>query len=100
DFGISCEGEVSFPLVLTQLAAGQPYQDVPGLVYRTEAGMRRNQVAFADLVEVGAHRRQFVDNRRYFAKGGLAAVETKRGCTRPCIYCVEPLVKGRKVRLR
>jgi len=100
DFGIICEGEVSFPLLLTKLAAGQPYEDVPGLVYRTEAGIRRNQVSFADLAEVGAHRRQFVDNKLYFAKGGLAAVETKRGCTRPCIYCVEPLVKGRKVRLR
>jgi radical SAM superfamily enzyme YgiQ (UPF0313 family) len=100
DFGIICEGEVSFPLLLTKLSKGQPYQDVPGLVYRTEAGMRRNQVSFADLAEVGPHRRRFVDNKLYFAKGGLAAVETKRGCTRPCIYCVEPLAKGRKVRLR
>jgi radical SAM superfamily enzyme YgiQ (UPF0313 family) len=100
DFGIICEGEVSFPLLLTRLSNGQPYHDIPGLVYRTESGIRKNPVVFADLVEVGAHGRKFLDNKRYFAKGGLAAVETKRGCTRPCIYCVEPLVKGKKVRLR
>jgi tryptophan 2-C-methyltransferase len=57
-------------------------------------------VAFADLGAVGAHHRLLVNNEKYFATGGLAAVETKRGCTRPCIYCVEPLVKGRRVRLR
>ncbi len=100
DFGIICEGEVSFPLLLKKLATGQPFQDVPGLVYRSESGIRRNPVSFADLAEIGAHSRHFVDNKRYFMKGGMAAVETKRGCTRPCIYCVEPLVKGRKVRLR
>jgi tryptophan 2-C-methyltransferase len=100
DFGIVCEGEVSFPQLLTCLSKGQPYQDVSGLVYRTPNGIRRNPVTFANLAEVGAHGRHLVDNKKYFVKGGLAAVETKRGCTRPCIYCVEPLVKGRKIRLR
>jgi radical SAM superfamily enzyme YgiQ (UPF0313 family) len=100
DFGIICEGEISFPELLTRLSNGQPYQDIPGLVYRTSNGIKRNPVSFADLKEVGTRSRTGVNNHSYFVKGGMAAVETKRGCTRPCIYCVEPLVKGKKIRLR
>lgn len=100
DFGIVCEGEVSFPLLLTRLVNRQPYDDISGLVYKSDGDFKRNPVTFADLGEVGAHHRLLVDNEKYFATGGLAAVETKRGCTRACIYCVEPIVKGRRVRLR
>jgi radical SAM superfamily enzyme YgiQ (UPF0313 family) len=100
DFGIVCEGEVSFPELLKRLSNGQPYEDIPGLVYRTSQGIKRNAVSFADLSSVGSRSRNGVDNHTYFVKGGMAAVETKRGCTRPCIYCVEPLVKGKKIRLR
>jgi radical SAM superfamily enzyme YgiQ (UPF0313 family) len=100
DFGIVCEGEVSFPLLLTRLVNKQPYDDISGLVYKSGGQFKRNPVVFADLGVVGAHHRLLVNNEKYFAAGGLAAVETKRGCTRPCIYCVEPLVKGRRVRLR
>jgi len=49
DFGIVCEGEVSFPELLKRLSTGQPYEDIPGLVYRTAQGIKRNAVSFADL---------------------------------------------------
>lgn len=100
DFGIVCEGEITFPMLLSRLVTHEPYDDISGLVYQSPEGTKRNPVAFADLGDVGAHYRQLVDNEKYFAAGGLAAVETKRGCSRACIYCVEPMVKGRKVRLR
>jgi radical SAM superfamily enzyme YgiQ (UPF0313 family) len=100
DFGIVCEGEVSFPLLLTRLAKGESYDDISGLVYRTADGFKQNPTSYADLSQVGAHSRNFIDNKKYFALGGQAGIETKRGCNRACIYCVEPRVKGSKVRLR
>jgi radical SAM superfamily enzyme YgiQ (UPF0313 family) len=30
----------------------------------------------------------------------MGSIETKRGCGEKCIYCPEPLVKGRKCRMR
>jgi tryptophan 2-C-methyltransferase len=45
-------------------------------------------------------RREAVDNRRYFCEGGMGGVETKRGCEQSCIYCADPLAKGRRYRLR
>lgn len=100
DFGITCEGEVSFPLLLTRLLKHEAYEDIPGLVYRTPQGYKRNPLVFSDLVQVGSHCRKLIDNEHYFQKGGQIGIETKRGCSRVCIYCVELIVKGRKVRLR
>lgn len=100
DYGITCEGEVAFPQLLRALADGARVDDVPGLVWRAGGEVRRNPPAFADLVAVGTHRRALVDAPRYFATGGQAGIETKRGCNRACAYCVEPLAKGARVRLR
>jgi radical SAM superfamily enzyme YgiQ (UPF0313 family) len=41
-----------------------------------------------------------VDNRRYFREGGQAGIETKRGCPGRCIYCADPIAKGRRTRTR
>lgn len=100
DLGIIREGEVSFPALLGRLFAGLPHHDIPGLVYRVGREIRRNAPVDADLTQISAHRRGLVDNPRYFATGGMAGVETKRGCSRACVYCVEPLVKGRRIRPR
>ena len=45
-------------------------------------------------------RRDFVDNRRYFQQGGQSGFETKRGCSGTCIYCADPVAKGKQVRVR
>ena len=45
-------------------------------------------------------RRDVVDNVRYLAEGGMGNIETKRGCDRKCIYCADPLIKGRSIRVR
>jgi len=44
--------------------------------------------------------RGFIDNRFYYQKGGMAGLETTRGCNRKCIYCADPIAKGRSVRFR
>jgi radical SAM superfamily enzyme YgiQ (UPF0313 family) len=41
-----------------------------------------------------------VDNRRYFVEGGMGGVESRRGCPKGCIYCADPVGKGKKLRLR
>jgi tryptophan 2-C-methyltransferase len=53
-----------------------------------------------DLSAMPPPPRRFIDNVRYFNEGGQAGLETKRGCGRPCIYCVEPIAKGRVNRQR
>ncbi|MBI2909691.1 MAG: radical SAM protein [Chloroflexi bacterium] len=100
DMGIWGEGEEALPALLQRLACGQDYRDVPALVYRDGAGFRRVPPSYLSLGRISRSPRDAIDNRRYHAEGGMGAVETKRGCNRACIYCADPLSKGRQIRLR
>ena len=101
DYGIAGEGEAGFVLL--------PYAIRPGAVAgerpepALQAEMERScetQPMDLELAELPARRRAFVDNARYFKEGGQAGFETKRGCDMGCIYCADPVSKGRTVRLR
>jgi len=100
DLGIWGEGEFSLPLLVDRIAAKQDYRDVPGLVYRTSEGFRANKPEYFDLRNIGAPERNLVNNHRYFVEGGMGGVESKRGCPKGCIYCADPVGKGKKLRLR
>ena len=100
DLGIWGEGEYSLPLLLEKMMGGEDYHGVPGLVYRVTEGFHLNAPKYIDLNSMPAPERNAVDNRRYFLEGGMGSIEAKRGCPRRCIYCADPLTKGRRVRRR
>lgn len=101
NYGIAGDGEWAFPRLLNQVLAGRSPENVPGAVYWAGAGVV-HEVApeRRDIVRMAAPARRFVDNRRYFAEGGQAGIETKRGCGQRCLYCVDPLGKGTVARPR
>ena len=99
DLGIWGEGEHSLPLLIAKIAAGEEFSSVPALIYRTKRGFHHNIPIFFDLSKFNA-RRSIVDNQRYFAEGGMGNIESKRGCAKKCIYCADPVSKGRQLRLR
>lgn len=98
--GIWGEGEYSLPLLAFQIAANQDYHNVPGLIFRNTNGFRRNRPMYISLGQTCICDRRTVDNARYFAEGGMGAVESKRGCNQDCVYCADPVCKGNKLRLR
>jgi tryptophan 2-C-methyltransferase len=101
DYGIQGDGEQSLPELLDALAAEVPVYTVSGVVFRTGfGGIVANPAAFWDPASAPTPSRRFLDHARYFAEGGQAGIETKRGCSNRCIYCVEPHAKGGCVRLR
>jgi len=100
DLGIVGDGEDSLSLLVQKLAAGEDYTSVPGLVYRDAAGFRRNAPGWRGLDGGEVPARSAVDNRRYFAEGGMGSIESKRGCSGACIYCVDAQSKGRRSRCR
>ncbi len=99
DFAIGGEGEEAFVRLLAALQDGSELDGVPGLVWWDEAGLRHNAAADVALHRLPARTRSFVDNRRYFAEGGQAGFETRRGCPMACTYCADPVAKGRHSRL-
>ena len=100
DLGIKGDGEEVLPVLLEGIAQGRNYKDLPGLVYKDGGGFVNNKPHYFDLNKLSPRRRRFVDNKRYFNEGGQGNIETKRGCNQRCIYCADPVAKGRKMRLR
>jgi len=99
DFGVRGDGETATISLIRQLRGARQLGKVPGLIWRDGERLRSNRPAWPDEVSIGSTRR-FIDNRRYFSEGGQCGVETKRGCNRNCIFCADPLSKGRSLRLR
>lgn len=99
DLGIRGEGEYSLPLLLEKIQKGEDFRDVPGLVYRENHGFHRNPFKLIDLSQFSP-KRGTIDNKRYFLEGGSGVVEYHRGCSKNCIYCPDPWIKGNKIRFR
>lgn len=99
DFGIAGEGETALLGLLQALQSGAGFANIPNLVYRDGGSIHRNPLQPVNLAALPPRRRSFADNPRYFREGGQAGFETKRGCAMACVYCADPVSKGRAVRL-
>lgn len=99
DYGVWGEGEFVFPDLARRLSRGEAIQQTPGLVYRINDSYHRNRPGFGDLKSLPTPSRSWVDNPRYFREGGQIGFETKRGCDRSCLFCADPVAKGKTVRL-
>ncbi len=99
DFGIRGDGEEALVELVAELRASRRWDRVRGLLWREGGAMRANAPAWPLRLSVPTAR-EIVDNAAYFRLGGQIGVETKRGCSRQCSYCVDPLAKGPTVRLR
>lgn len=100
DYGIAGDGEVALAMLAGELAQGGDPSRAPGLVWAEGGEVRWNPPWQGPVEGLPRRERGLLDNERYFAEGGQAGIETKRGCDRRCIYCADPLGKGRRVRTR
>lgn len=100
DVGIHGDGEGATLLLARALIAGEDISTLPNIAYRHGKKMVRNPRIDVDLDHFPqAHRRLF-NNRKYEQMGAMVGVETKRGCSEACIFCADPVAKGKKVRVR
>ena len=98
DYGVWGDGEDVIVKLLNSLSSGKSpdAEDIPGLVTKDAKAFQRSELD-PDRFRLN---RKLADNSNYFRMGGQIGIETKRGCTGKCIYCADPLAKGRKVRVR
>ena len=100
DMGIYGDGEEATLLLAQSLIAGEDISTLPNIVYQHGDKMVRNPRVDVDLDHFPqAHRRLF-NNRKYEQVGAMVGIETKRGCSEACIFCADPVAKGKKVRMR
>ncbi|MCL5987064.1 MAG: radical SAM protein [Actinobacteria bacterium] len=101
DFGIAGDGESIMLELVNSICDCSDYSKTKGLLFWQGSKLVMNEPVYPSFDNdsiIGA--RGFVDNLRYFTEGGQAGIETKRGCNRNCIYCADPLAKGKKIRTR
>jgi len=100
DLGIAGDGEEPFLRLIKCIELNKDYRRLPGLVYRNAAGRAVvNPPAYTQLLDLPIER-SLINNARYLREGGMGNIETKRGCPAKCIYCADPLIKGRSIRCR
>ena len=100
DYGIIGDAEETVVRLLGHLENDTDPRRLKGLVYHNDQGQA---VANPPVYDVNLNLepdRSFIDNARYFRQGGMGNIETKRGCPASCIYCADPVARGRAVRCR
>jgi len=100
DAGVWGDGEFVLAELASRIEGKQAWRNLPNLIWGREDGWHRNPPSTPSLANLPPMRRNWMDNPRYFREGGQAGIETKRGCPSPCIYCADPIAKGKEVRTR
>ncbi|MDP6494716.1 MAG: cobalamin-dependent protein, partial [Dehalococcoidia bacterium] len=100
DIGIYGDGEDAAVLLSRALVTDGEVERIPNLVYRDAGYLRCNTGSRVDAERLPLPLRRMVDNARYQREGAMVGIETKRGCPNKCIYCADPVVKGREMRVR
>ncbi|HKA89973.1 MAG TPA: radical SAM protein, partial [Haliangiales bacterium] len=99
-YGVVGEGEVTFPALLERLAAGRVADDLGGLAWLAGDEVRVNPPAWLPDIDGLRADRRWMDVAGYFARGGMANLQTKRGCHFKCTFCAYPVIEGRGMRTR
>ncbi|HEY6839435.1 MAG TPA: cobalamin-dependent protein, partial [Geobacteraceae bacterium] len=96
DYGVVGEGEEVLPRLIAHLASGNDGSRLPGVIARGE----KQWLPSEPVLTFGTPDRHLFAVSRYRREGGMANLQTKRGCPFGCIYCTYPLLEGGNVRLR
>ena len=96
DYGVVGEGEEVLPELLALLERGLPADSLPGVLARGMTAF----IPASPVKDVGQPDRRLFPVERYHLEGGMANLQTKRGCPFSCIYCTYPLLEGSRMRLR
>jgi radical SAM superfamily enzyme YgiQ (UPF0313 family) len=99
EFGVIGDGEEAFCLLARHLAGPGEVPDLSNLM-RQGGDPRRVARRSAPFAGNGRPARDLLDNPRYLALGGMANLQTKRGCPFRCAYCTYPHIHGESLRLR
>jgi len=96
DIGVVGEGEEILPRLLNCLADCDSPAGLPGVVLPGA----KDLLPPCPVERIGLPDRKLFSIARYLEEGGMANIQTKRGCPFGCCYCTYPLLEGSRMRLR
>jgi len=98
EMGIIGEGEDAFAHLVDMLSEGGPLDEIQNLCRFINGKFSINSLRRCPVRYTPD--RSLLDNRKYLEYGGMANIQSKRGCPFTCAYCTYPNIEGRSVRLR
>ncbi len=96
DYGVVGEGEEVLADIISLLSIGESAAHLPGVLARGATGFELART----IENIGRPDRSLFPVERYNREGGMANLQTKRGCPFSCIYCTYPVIEGSRMRLR
>lgn len=107
ELGVVGEGEVSFVRVLERLKDGLDPAGLPGVAVRRDGTALVNPPSlYPDLNAMSPPDRVTFDAAPYNWSPGASGtpfvtnIQARRGCHMKCIYCANPFIEGRDIRVR
>ena len=100
DYGIAGDGEEPLFRLIQAIKKGDEQPEIPGLYIKKGEKVISNKPYYDEIPSILPRPRTFVDNLSYLEMGAQVGLETKRGCNGTCIYCADPVAKGKKIRLK
>lgn len=100
DAGLWGDGEFELVSLARRIKNNKEWTDIPNLIWKQGNKWIRNSMKLNRLENLPIMTRTLIDNQRYLQEGGQIGFETKRGCPRICIYCADPVAKGKEARPR
>lgn len=104
DYALIGEGEIAFPQLLDRLHDQEALSEVPGLLWKTPNGVRRNPPLFHEkLDEFEPVDWEALDPLAYpvdYSGDRLIPLSITRGCPYACNYCQASIISGKKIRAR
>lgn len=96
--GIVGDGETAFKKLVLHLSQEEKLYKTSNLAYIKDGCFYQNLITFNKSFYSPA--RALLNNAKYFQLGGMANIETKRGCPFKCAYCTYPFLNGNCLRCR
>ncbi len=100
DFVIAGEGEISSLHLAEAVESGMNFENVPGLIYKSETGIIKNErsmVKDPDDLPIPARELLRDSDFKMYRKRGVSLI-TSRGCPNNCSFCTGRVIWGRSYR--
>lgn len=100
-YGVIGEGETAIPSFADCISKKDNPYGIPNLCFIKENTFHSNKVLRDEMFHCSLPPdRNFIDNHSYLKLGGMANIQSKRGCPFKCCYCTYPNIDGGQLRIR
>jgi len=101
DFVVVADGEISFPQLINAISSRQSFGGIPGVGYLNNGDFALVHTCLESFPNFRPALGEWVNFSDYARLGAGYSIQSYRGCSHDCIYCLYSLrIQGKRIRLR